>query len=626
MTELGSDIAASGWQMWAVLAIIVAAIVSYAWEKASMEMTSLAVIGALLLLFQFAPVGVLAPEALLQGFADPALLTILALLVLGQGLFNTGALDLPAQRLMRMGRKFPLLLILVALILVAVVSAFLNNTPVVVIFIPIMVALAEQGRMAAGRVMMPLSFIAVLGGMVTLIGSSTNLLVDGASQRMGMDPIGFFDFAVPGSILAAIGAAYVLFILPRLLPDRNLETDDLTADGKQFIGQIDIDRDHPLVGKTSAAGQFKSLPDITVRMIQRRERGILPPFLDDEAVLPGDALIIAASRKAFMHVLKTQPKMMGSALREVAAIDRDNEEKDDDEQVTSAPPDGERIRTVAEVVVAPASRWIGRNLEQIGLRYQTGCTALGIQRRSRMIRTRMNDIRLEAGDVLLLLGTRASIDGLRTNKDVLLLEWSATELPNRSKANRASLIFAGVVTAAATGFVPIVISALVGAALMIGLGCLNIRQAARSIDRRIFLLIGAALAMGMALQETGGAAYIAHAMIGAISEAPPTVILSAFFLLVAGMTNVLSNNATAVLFTPIAISLAGELGIDPMVFVFTVIFAANCSFATPMAYQTNLLVMGPGHYTFADYVKGGVPLIAIIWVSWSILAPIWYGF
>jgi di/tricarboxylate transporter len=268
---------------------------------------------------------------------------------------------------------------------------------------------------------------------------------------------------------------------------------------------------------------------------------------------------------------------------------------------------------------------IGRNIEQIGFRYETACIVLGIQRRSRMIRARMSDIRLEDGDVLLVLGKPSDVGGLRLNRDVIPLEWSATELPDPSRARRARYIFAGTVLAAVSGIVPIEVAAVLGAAGMIAFDVLNIRQAARAIDRRIFLLVGAALAMGTALDVTGGAAFLAQGLVNLFADAGPAVALSAFFLFIAVATNILTNNATAVLFVPIAANAASQFGVDPMIFIYMVIFAANCSFATPMGYQTNLLVMGPGHYQFSDYMRAGVPLILLLWITFSLLAPWYYG-
>jgi len=229
------------------------------------------------------------------------------------------------------------------------------------------------------------------------------------------------------------------------------------------------------------------------------------------------------------------------------------------------------------------------------------------------------------GDVALLLGREADVRALRDNHDVIMLEWSTHEVAARQHARRAGLVFAAVVALAASELLPIVIPAVVGAVAMLAAGCLNVRQAGRALDRRLIMLIPAALAMGQALQATGGAAYIAHHLVAGFAGFGPEVTLSALFLTVALMTNLISNNATAVLFTPIAIGVAGELGVAAMPFVHAVILAANCSFATPIGYQTNLLVMGPGHYTFGDFLRAGSPLVLLLWLAFSLFAPWYYG-
>jgi len=339
----------------------------------------------------------------------------------------------------------------------------------------------------------------------------------------------------------------------------------------------------------------------------------VPPF-DDRALEVGDEIVMAGTRKALGEALASDPHILSSVHTSGSLSPAEEGEDRVD-----------RDLVLAEAVIAPASRMAGRNLSQIAFHHQTRCTALGIQRRSRMIRQAMNGIRLEAGDVLLILGHRSDIQALRGNPDILLLEWSARDVPALDFARRAVLIFGAVVAAAASGLVPIVVAALVGATAMIGAGCLNIFQASRAIDRRVVVLIWAALAMGTALHRTGGALFLAQGLVDLLAGAPPAVILSAFFLLVAALTNVLSNNATAVLFTPIGVGIATRLGIEPMVFVFATIFAANCSFATPMGYQTNLLVMGPGRYRFADYVRAGLPLVLVLWLVFSLFAPWYYG-
>ncbi|VAV86920.1 hypothetical protein MNBD_ALPHA02-290 [hydrothermal vent metagenome] len=606
-------------QMWMTFGVILAAIIFYGRDRISMEITSLGTISILLVLFHFMPVyddsgvNLLGLKQLLAGFADPALITILALLVIGQGMVQTGALETPAQIIVKHGISRPKLVILVCLIAVMVISALLNNTPVVVIFIPIMITLMDKMDKSAGLVLMPLSFVAILGGMTTLIGSSTNLLVAGAYKAQTGQVISFFDFTIPGLFLSAIGLLYVTIIAPLILPKKLSTADDNAQiiSGKQFIVQLDLIEGNSLIGKKSIAGMFPDLPRMTVRLVQRGRKVFLPPF-DDIEFQDGDCIILATTRAVLSEKLSKDPGLLRGILTTTNPDDMKIE-----------PIENPRGQKIAEVIVAPASRLDGRTLEQVGYHLQGGCKVLGIQRRSRMVRSSMDDIRLEAGDILLVIGTSSQINALRTNKDVLLMEWSTQEVKVRSDSWKALGIFAGVVAFAATGIIPIPITATFGAFLMIALGCLNIRQASRAVDRRIFLLIGAALAMGTALQATGGASYLAESLIHIFEGSSVAITLSAFFLLIAILTNMLSNNATAVLFTPIAVNMANKLGVDPMVFVTAVIFAANCSFATPMGYQTNLLVMGPGNYKFKDFMRVGVPLILILWLSYSLFAP-WY--
>ncbi|MDO8840161.1 MAG: SLC13 family permease [Parvibaculum sp.] len=613
------------WQMWAVYALVLMAVILFSMERLTLEISALAVLTILLVFFYLFPVigangrNLLGTTTLLSGFANPALIAVLALLVIGQGMFQTGALDGVTRFVADFGSKHPARTILLTFLLIAVSSAFLNNTPIVVMFIPVLATLAGRFGQRAPKVMMTLSFVSILGGMTTLIGSSTNLLAAGVVLTTNLPPIGIFDFVVPGVFLATIGFFYATLAVPHLVPDRAGPAVDLTgADqggGKQYIAQIEVTAGHPLVGVGAVAGLFPPLRDMTVRMIQRGEHPILPPF-EDVSLEPGDVIIVAATRQTLTESLKSGSKIFEGMLEERFAEGAGNGD-------APARPGGEL--TLAEAVVAPGSRMIGQTIEQIAFRHQTGCIVLGVQRRSRMIRTVLNDIRLEAGDVLLVLGKSARIQDLRHSRDVLLLEWSATELPDPKLAHRALAIFGIMVSTVLLGWLPIEIAAVAGAGAIIASGALNVRQAARAIDRRIFLMVGAMLGVAAALDATGGARAIAEASVALFSGYGVPVILSAFFLATAITTNVLTNNATAVLFTPIAISTANQLGVDPMVFVYAVIFAANCSFATPMGYQTNLLVMGPGHYEFRDFVRAGAPLVILLWLAYSLFAPWYYG-
>ena len=605
-------------QMVVTFAAILIAVGCYAAERLSLEVTSIGLIGFLLVFFHFFPVAgpdgknALDAQAILSGFANPALIAVLALLVIGQGIIQTGALNGPISALLKHTGANPRIAVAATLLVTAAISGFMNDTPVVVIFIPIMAVIADRMRTSPSKVMIPVSFAAILGGITTLIGSSTNMLVGGALKRVAGIDIGFFDFTVPALVLAGIGFVYVIFIVPLLLPDRASMAGALVGgSGRHFIAQIDVKADSTLVGEVSVAGMFVKLPEVTVQMIQRGD-SVLLPLIDDVTLQPGDAVIIAATRKALTDLIAKYPGI----VQGVSAIPEDGS----GDQVM---PIGDRI--LVEAVVAPASRLEGRTVGQIGFHGRTGCIIIGVQRRSRMIRTDFKRIRLESADVLLILGKREDISRLRAERDVILVEGSSSEVPAVQRAARALLIFAGVVVASATELVPIVISSLIGVTLMIMTGCLNVHQAFRALDRRIMMIVGAALAMGAALEATHGAAYLADLLVWAFSGNGPALTLSAFFLLIALLTNILSNNACAVLFTPIAYGIAVKVGCDPRIFAYAVIFASNCSFATPVGYQTNLLVMGPGHYRFGDYARAGIPLLLLLWLAFSLFAPWYYG-
>ncbi|MEE2692149.1 MAG: SLC13 family permease [Pseudomonadota bacterium] len=610
--------AAAPWQTWATFAIIFVTIVLYAVDRFPIELVAAGSLSAFLILFHIAPLydpgggRLLAPQDLFAGFANPALIAILCLLIIGQGIFQSGAMETPTRLLVAAFEKRAIVITLGVYILAFMISGFLNDTPVVVMFIPLVAAIAAQGKIPPSRLMMPLSFIALLGGMTTVIGSSTNILAADAFFRETGEKIAFFDLTPLALVLGGVGLFYLATAGRFLLPRR----DDPEAmrgerESKQFLAQIDVTPGHPLVGKSAISGLFPDLPDITVRMVQRRGQAILPPY-DDFSFRPHDVLILSATHAALAKLLRSNPDMLQGLMSETTL------------ELESGAQRSTQLSMV-EAVVAPGSRMIGRSVAQIGLHYQRNCVVLGIERRSRMIRTQMNTIRLEAGDVLLIVGSTADVQALRADRDLLILEWSMTGLPAARHARAAALIFIGVVVAAATEIVPIAVAAFVGAMTMVATGCLNIRQAARAIDRRIYLLIGSSIAMGAALTDTGGSDLIGSSVAMIADNFGPAALVSAMFILSAATTNVLSNNATVVLFTPIAVSAASLAGVDPKVAALTVIYGANCPFATPIGYQTNLLVMTPGHYKFSDYIRVGGPLILVLWIVYSIVAPIYFS-
>ncbi|MGY8998976.1 MAG: SLC13 family permease [Rhodospirillales bacterium] len=381
-------------------------------------------------------------------------------------------------------------------------------------------------------------------------------------------------------------------------------------DERHFLAQITLGDNSTLVGLSTEGAIFSAYPDITLHSIQRGDDAFLPP-LEDIILQADDLLLIAATRAALADAVSHDPGLLFPVLQD-GRDDGGGRWK-------------EGNRVLAEVMVTPASRMAGLTLNMIGFRHKTHCVVLGIQRRARMMRTRITEIRLEEGDVLLVQGQPEDISALRKSDDVVLLEWSAEELPALDHAKRALGIFSFVIVGAATGFLPVVAASILGAVAMVALGVLSMPVATRALDSKIFTMIPAALAMGLTMQITGGAHYLAQNLIELLQRAAPAVVLSAFFLLIAGLSNIISAKAAAVLFTPIAVGIARELGLPVEAFAVAVVFAANSAIATPIGYQTSLLVMGPGHYTFADFARGGIPLVFVLWLTFSLFAPWYYG-
>lgn len=614
-----------------VFALILVALVLYISESLPLEVTSLGVICALILLFTILRI----PDAadgtrldavdFLAHFANPALITILALLVMGEGLKRTGLLDLLAERLHRAtGGRAALALVLV-LVLVAVISGVMNNIPVVVIFIPVLHALALRAGRPASRTMMPLGFASILGGMTTLIGSSTNLLVSGALIALGEAGFSFFSFTIPGLVVAGVGLIYVCFLLPRLLPDRDSGNPGQVTGARQFESELRIDAASRFCGLTPVGGFFPALADINILSITRGGQKFLPPYEDGNALQAGDLLVIAATRPHLMPLLMRAPESLypdiGARPGPASGPAEDEEDRDKDGRDR---PWASGAQSLAEMMVTPNAGMIGRTIKEIGFRYRHGCIVLGLERRSRMMRQRPTEIPLAPGDILLVQGRREHIERLRGRQDVVLMEWSAVDLPRPENAWRAGLIFAAVVLAAATGLLPTVIAAVIGATLVVLCGVLTIAEARDSLDEKIIFTVAAALSMGAAMQATGGAVLLADVLYQGIGQSGVPVILSAFFLLVAVLANILSTKATAVLFTPIAVALAHATGAPVEAFAVAVVFAANCSFASPIGYQTNLLVMAPGGYRFMDFTRAGTPLLILCWLTFSLLAPVWF--
>ena len=601
-------------EMMFLFSLIIGALFCYANEKIPMEITALGVVLILLFFFHFFPIidqngsNILPSSKILSGFANPAMLTVLALLVVGQGVVKTGILEIFSRHVLALSMGKLWIATLISLITVLLISAFLNNIPVVIIFIPIMQGIAQRFHIPASKLLMPLSFVAVVGGMTTLVGSGTNLLVSNALIEAGFDGFTFFEFTLPGLLLAGTGLAYVTIIAPKFLPHRTSLSHRMRERLDQhFMAEISINAGSRLIGQSLGVRMFHELPDINVRMINRLGKTILPPFTGLK-LREDDVIALSATRE---DLTKLMDSGYGLTPAEGYRTNPSSHKKSD--------------QIVVEMMITPSSSLVDNTISRTGFEYRHNCQVLGIQHHAHMIRSRMGQAKLAAGDLLLVKCDTETLRGLREDLDVVLVEFSVEELPNLKSANVSIFIFLSVVLSAAFGLVPIVISSFFGALAMVATNVISLQQATRALDFKVITTIAAALALGVAMEATGAATYLANLILSVTGTASPRVVLSTFFLMVALMSNIISTKTCAVLFAPIGLHIGAEIGIDPRIFAITIVFAANCAFATPFAYQTSLLVMGPGSYHFKDFLKVGSPLVILIWLVYSAFIPWYYG-
>ena len=593
--------------MWIVFGLTFLSMVLYSLDKIRMEVISLFSIVVLLLIFQNSPIlgvssgGAININLLLNGFANPALIALMSLLIIGHGLLVTGALEDIAVWLSGDRDKNTKYKFYGVMLLVFILSATLNNTPIIIMFIPIIIALSRQMSVSSRSILIPLSYVSILGGMTTLIGSSTNLLVSGTTSTLIGRELNFFEFTGQGIILATVGFLYAIIILPKLL-QQNLKgkTEESKIDfesGRIYLVEISIDNENPLIGKKFISGILSDIKEIAVNVILRDGDRLLPPFEDIE-IKSGDKLVLEITKNQLTEKIKSNDRIFNS-------IDSTNFSSE--------------RGILIEASITPRSFFIGRNLTQTNFEAETNCKIIGIKNEKKFVRNLPKYQRLEAGHILLIKGEEEDIKNLRGKKEIIPIEWSAIYLPAKQYIFRSRLIFIFTVLAAATGLLNITVAALLGVILMLLANVLTIKDALNALDSKIFLLVASSIMLSTALQETGGALYIADSLQNILINLDTVIVLSLFFITIAIVTNFLSNNATAILFAPIAINLASSLNIQPEPFIYCLIFAANCSFATPIGYQTNLLVMGPGNYQFKDYLTSGIPLVLLIWLSYTIM-------
>jgi di/tricarboxylate transporter len=597
----------------AVIALTAVALFLFTRERIPLETSSLAVLAVLAAGFELFPMaqgdGHLEAQSFFHGFGHEALIAVCALMIAGQGLVRTGALEPVGRVLARLWSLSPALSLLVTLVVGATLSAFVNNTPIVVLLLPILISVSLRTGKSATGVLMPMGFATLVGGMATTIGTSTNLLVVSVSADLGLERFGMFDFAGPAAVAGGVGVLYLWLLAPRMLPPRDQLLDTLSP--RLFSARLNVTEGTFCDGKTLGEIIKKAGGRLRVNRIRRGAETQLMP-LPDARIRAGDQLVVQdtpAQLKEFENVLE-------------AALFTGDVRVDDEHPLTA---DDQQL---AEIAVFFGSSLAGRSLRASRFVERFQCATLALHRSGRAFAAPdqdLLDVTLRIGDVLLVQGSRMQVARLHEQTELLVLD-ATSDLPHTRRAPVALGIMIGVVSMAALGVLPIAVSAVCGALLMIVTGCLSWRDAANALSTQVILIVAASLALGAALQHTGGTAYLTDLFLAATAGASPGVVLSGLMLLMAVLTNIVSNNAAAVIGTPIAIGIARELGLPAEPFVLAVLFGANMSYATPMAYKTNLLVMNAGGYTFGDFLRIGVPLTLLMWAVLSWLLPAMYGF
>ena len=599
----------------AVLILTVVALFLFTRDNIPLESSSLTILIILVAgfaLFPYTKDGevIVGPIDFFAGFGNEALVAICALMMVGKALETTGALQPLANVVGRAWSTRPVLALVTTLVAGAILSAFMNNTPIVVLLMPILVGASLRSKFPVSGVMLPMGLATIIGGMSTTIGTSTNLLVVGISRDMGMHEFTMFEWVLPVSIVGGVGVLYLWLVAPRLVPDRTPPMADTSP--RIFSAQLHVKEGGFADGKSLSEVLAKADGNLRIDKIQRTESLFLAK-LPSVKIQPGDRLFVKDSPENLKHY----EQLLGATLFNIS----DSEHPVDDETPLKA--EGQQL---AEVVITRGSPLHLRSLAAARFSSSYGLLPLALHRArapSSQITGDLNMIRLRAGDVLLVQGTGEAISNLKDSGTMLVLD-GTTNLPQTHHAKRALSIMAFVVLAAALGVLPIAVSALIGLGLMIATGCLSWRDAVTSLSIPVVMIIVTALALGKALMGTGMADSIAVNFVGVAAALPPPMILSAFLLLMIVMTNVVSNNAAAAIGTPIAISIAQQLGVSSEPFVLAVLFGANMSFATPYGYQTNLLVMTAGGYKFSDFLRVGIPLTIIMWIGFSLVLPFMY--
>jgi di/tricarboxylate transporter len=561
----------------AALVILAVMFVLFLRETYPVEVTALGGAIAMLIL------GILPQADAIAVFSNTAPWTIAALFIIVGALVRTGALDWISARAAAMVERRPRRTAVTMAATVTGMSAFINNTPLVVVFMPIFVRLARQMQMSASKVLIPLSYLTILGGTITLIGTSTNLVVDGVAQANGQAAFSVFEIAPVGIVLAAVGVLFLFLLAPRLLPDRtsmaNLLSDRSRA---RFFTEVVIPPESNLIGR-----------EVTGVQLFRREGVRLIDVIRGDASLRRD-LTGVTLQVGDRVVLRT-------AMTELLSLQRNKELKRVD-QLSSVE------STTVEVLITPECRMVGRRMGELRLRRRYGVYPLAVHRRDKNIGGQIDDLVVRVGDTLLLEGTPDDIQRLAADMDLVDIAHPRERAYRRTHAPIVIGVLAGIVLFSTLGIAPIATLAFIGVAIVLVTRCIDADEAFGFVDGRLLALIFGMLAVGAGLEHSGAVEIMVGAMAPMLADVPPVLLVLAVHLLASVLTEIVSNNAVAVILTPIAIGLAETLGVDPRPLIVAVMFGASASFATPIGYQTNTLVYGPGGYRFTDFLRIGLPM------------------
>ncbi|MBM3317692.1 MAG: SLC13 family permease [Candidatus Eisenbacteria bacterium] len=583
-------------------AIIAAALALFLTRLVPLELTALGIIAALAL------TGILEPAEALQGFSSPATVTVASMFVLSAALTRTGMLDLLQPALARARGLGPRGLLVAFALVAGVASAFMNNTPVVVLLIPIVLSLCRNSAISPSRLFIPISYFAILGGTCTLIGTSTNILIDDLSRKSGGPGFGLFDFTPFGVVYFAVGAITIIALAPLLLPERTPLSALMPARrSASFVTEVVIQAASPWIGRRLEDSLPRNGELQLLELIRGEE--IIPAVRARALPLaPDDALIIQGSPNEISRFLSS------AAGVELASVVEDEQR---------VPMRTIQLRLI-EAVVLPDSRFLGRPVMELGLHRLYGVKVVAVQRGGRQHRYRIRRMKLMEGDVLLLQVDDRGAAALREGNDVLIVEGVEETIHRHRRLPLAVAIMACMVLATALLHVPLAVAALSAAILVLFTRCLRVDEAFRALDTTTLMMLAGTIPLGIAMSKTGLAQAVVRATVGLLDPSRPWLLLSVLYIVTALLTEVLSNNASAVLLTPIVVRLGADLGVDPRPLLLAVAFGASASFNLPIGYQTNLIVMGPGGYRFSDYARLGIPLSIVLWLTATLVIPLFW--